>query len=229
VKNLIFTLLLLGTSFSVVAASVTSKIHSLDTGKKGKPHLLKLTTGEVAFIEFGDKSLLKQLEQSQIRGDRVQIELDKNHNLIGLRVLSAPKDIIFNDHLIDTEEDYLPSIITSKKATSIFSKMSRKYQKKSQCFNRAHIWVYDEFSRSGTKLNKVFLFFTSRYIRKYRFHWWFHVTPMAYVGGKEFKNWRMLDRRYTKGPLQSKAWTDIFMKSKRTCPVVYTFNATCFR
>ena len=66
------------------------------------------------------------------------------------------------------------------------------------------------------------MFFTTRYIRKYKFHWWFHVTPMFYV--KSFKSPRTLDRRYTSGPRQTKTWSDVFVKSKRRCKKVKTFD-----
>ena len=54
----------------------------------------------------------------------------------------------------------------------------------------------------------------------YRYHWWFHVTPMVYVGGSTQANWRVLDRRYTRGPLTTKTWTNIFMHNDATCKVV---------
>lgn len=206
------------------ADTFISKIQSIDKGKRGEDHLVLLSTGEVAFMESRQKTLLAELERSHKNHDTLEVVLSKNHKLISFEIV-LPDDR--NESLetrFDTDEDEVPSIVTLKGAQTIFKRMSKRYQNKSQCFNRAHIWVYDEFMKSGTKLNKVFLFFTSRYIRKYRYHWWFHVTPMAYVGGSRFANWRMLDRRYTKGPLQSKTWTNIFIKSKRTCKVVTTFS-----
>lgn len=100
--------------------------------------------------------------------------------------------------------------------------MRKDYTSGGQCYNRAHIWSYEEFQRSRLNTMKIFMFFTESYIRKYKYHWWFHVTPMVYVGN--LKSPRTLDRRYTSGPRTTKSWSDIFIKSKRTCPVVKTFN-----
>lgn len=69
---------------------------------------------------------------------------------------------------------------------------------------------------------KVFLFFTESYIRRYRFNWWFHVTPATFVSN--LKSPRTLDRRYTTGPRQTKTWSDIFIRSKRTCKEVEKFD-----
>jgi hypothetical protein len=148
--------------------------------------------------------------------------LDKGSNLEKSKIIASPFQPYSEK---DPDVPYTPSVISYAKAQSIFTKMRKDYQQDSQCFNRAHIWTFEEFQRSETYLNKVFLFFTSRYIRNHRYHWWFHVTPMAYVGGNKFTNWRMLDRRYTHGPLTPKTWTDIFIYTKRACKVVSKYSS----
>src|SRR5690606_15702344 len=56
----------------------------------------------------------------------------------------------------------------------------------------------------------------------YKFGWWFHVTPMVYMANKSSP--RTLDRKYTSGPRQTKVWSDVFIKSKRTCKKVEKFD-----
>jgi hypothetical protein len=206
------------------ATEIKSQIHSFDKGKVGQPHLIKLMDGQVVFINFDEKSLIEEIENSQKRGDWIALTVDAQNTMLSYRIIPAPSyALTLKPSLQDFGEDYSPSVVSSSKASAMFKKMRKSYQKESQCYNRAHIWTYEEYMRSGTNLNKVFMFFTNRYIRKYRFHWWFHVTPMTYVGGSQFKNWKMLDRRYTKGPLGPKAWSDIFIRSKRSCKVIYKF------
>lgn len=212
-------------SFNVLAEKVKSKVDSLDIGKGGEDHLVKLSNGRVAFIKFGEKSLLKQIEKYHEKGEWLELVLDSKSSLKSIKVIDPiPSNEDFQ--LTSSMDDpYVPSVVSSTKARNMFIKMRRDYKTSGQCFNRAHIWTYEEHMRSQTNLNKVFLFFTSLYIRTYRFHWWFHVTPMTYVGGSKTSNWRMLDRRYTSGPLLSKTWTDIFIKSKRTCKIVTKYSS----
>jgi hypothetical protein len=66
---------------------------------------------------------------------------------------------------------------------------------------------------------KVFLFFTNTYIRRYRFGWWFHVSPYTLVQGEDSIQEWIMDRRYTRSPYGMKNWTDVFIRSKRFCPV----------
>lgn len=220
-KALIVSFILFTVSLSIHARTLDSEFHSLDKGHPGADHILRLMSGEVAFIPYGEKNLLKSIEELH-QGDEIKVTLDKKQNLVAVELLKTSE--FKRSWEKETDDSFVASVLSLKQAGTVFKRMSKKYQNKSQCFNRAHIWVHDENAKYKTNLNKVFLFFTSRYIRKYRFHWWFHVTPMAYVGGRDFRNWRMLDRRYTKGPLQPKTWTNIFIKSKRTCKVADKFS-----
>lgn len=70
-------------------------------------------------------------------------------------------------------------------------------------------------------------FFTRKYIRKYKFEWWFHVAPMVHVVHDGEVKERIMDIKYSKGPLKLKQWTDIFMRDSAHCRVVdkYTDQA----
>jgi hypothetical protein len=213
-------------SFQVIAKKIESQIHSLDKGAVGQQHLVKLTNGQVAFVEFNDKALLKRIDQSYQHKDWLEFTLDEKNNLLGLQII--PAQFSFEGRAIADPEDppapYAPSVVTLSEATSMFRKMRTNYQQDSQCFNRALIWTYEAFINSNINSNKVFLFFTSRYIRSHHYHWWFHVTPMMFIGAVGRANWKILDRRYTHGPINSKTWTDIFIQTKRTCKTVYKYS-----
>jgi hypothetical protein len=210
-------------SFQAMATKVESQIHSLDKGLSGQEHLVKLTNGQVTFIDFNDKALLKRIEQSYQKKEWLEFTLDDKNNLISMKII--PAQFSFVGHAIkDPPVPYAPSVVTMSGATAMFQKMRTNYQQESQCFNRALIWTYEAFINSQIKSNKVFLFFTSRYIRSHHFHWWFHVTPMMFIGAIGRANWKILDRRYTHGPINSKTWTDIFIQTKRTCKTVYKYS-----
>ena len=225
-KYLLATSFLFTFALSAFSATYTTQIHSIDKGKKGQPHLILLTNGHTAFLEGSQKSLIEEIEASHERGDTVEINLDNKLNVLSVQTV-APERVEPSEEETTPDEimSYDPSVVSLATAQSAFAGMRRDYQNESQCYNRAHIWTYEAYNRIGLKSKKLFLFFTSRYIRNYRYHWWFHVAPMTYVEGTAQTNWRVLDRRYTSNPLGTKNWTNIFMKNSATCPVVYKYSS----
>ena len=223
-KYFFLSLVLLIFALNSFASTFRSQIHSIDLGKANERHLIMLTNGRTAFLAPKSKFLIEAAEQSLQNGDTVEITLDSKLNLISIQTVAPEVQLESEDLAPDEMMSYVPSVISLGTAQSVFQGMRRDYQNQSQCFNRAHVWTYEAFKRNALRSNKLFLFFTTRYIRKYNFYWWFHVTPMAYVGGTTQPYWRTLDRRYTSGPLSTKTWTDIFMRNDAFCPVVYTYS-----
>lgn len=224
-KYLLVLSMLLSFTLKAFAVTYITQIHSIDKGEQDRPHLILLSNGHTAFIENSQKSLVDDIQTSQERGDTVEIELDADLNVLAVKTVSPERVEPRGEEVLSGGMySYEPSILDITTARNAFAGMRRDYQRESQCYNRAHIWSYEEYNRSGLKSNKLFLFFTTRYIRNYRYHWWFHVAPMVYVGDSEQFNWRVLDRRYTSGPLSTKNWTNIFMKNRATCPVVYNYS-----
>jgi hypothetical protein len=220
-----FVIALALTSFSVMAERLQSRISEIDQGENGQAHLIKLENGRVVFIPFEEKSLLLDLESSLRIGDRVEVELDQDLNLISIQSLSPAPNVSSESTPREQRMSYVPTVLTNYNAASrIFNSMRRGWQNDSQCYNRAHIWAYEEFMRSGLNSIKLFLFFTSRYIRNYRYKWWFHVSPMALVQEGNATIERVLDRRYTSGPRYVRTWTNLFIYSRRACPVVSKYS-----
>lgn len=218
------SLLLIFFCFSVQAERFQSKIHTIDTAmKKNVPHLIKLENGRVIFVEAQDTELLKTFRTSKKHDDLLEIELDENNNF--LSAVTVREEKFQSEEAPAVRASFNPTVIEGyNKALSIFRKMRRDYQNNSQCYNRAHIWQYEENKSSGIDSMKTFLFFTNRYIRNYRYKWWFHVSPMLLVreNGKVYE--RIIDRRYTSGPRYVKTWTNIFVATRRTCPVAVRYS-----
>lgn len=193
------------------SARITGTIEEIDQGNPGQDQLIKLDDGRVIFAKSRDNFFTaKQLPPE----GKVEIEIDRFNNLKSIS--SLPNEDMPDEDLPEMKAfENKSSDISEAEAQRIFSGMNRSYKSKTECTDRAQVWAYEEFKKNNLYSRKIFLFFTNTYIRKYRFYWWFHVSPYVNTtAGVE----RVLDRRYTSGPRNVKTWTDIFMRSNRTCP-----------
>ncbi|MFP5386182.1 MAG: protein-glutamine glutaminase family protein [Bacteriovoracia bacterium] len=196
----------------------TDHIHSVSEGKNGAEHLVMLSSGRVVFI---DQGISPDFDLSEFQaGERVELEVDDKLTLMSITSLppteTPQENMSFQGPEFLQDPTVLPDYSSAKR---IFNGMNRSYKKKTECSDRAHVWSYEEWKKHGLISNKVFLFFTNTYIRKYRFYWWFHVSPYTLIreNGKVVEN--VLDRRYTGYPYHMKNWTDVFIRSKKSCPV----------
>lgn len=221
IKLVILSFVVCTTSF---AETIKSKIYEVVEGRPGEEHIVKMEDGHVVFVK--DSSYLSGLRHGQEMQDVVQIEINSNRELTSIQTIESGSGPV-KDEAMTSEAplSFEPSVLRNNaEASTIFKRMKRGWQNESQCYNRAHVWAYEEFNRTQLKSMKLFLFFTNRYIRNYRYKWWFHVSPMAYVKEGSSTVSRVLDRRYTGGPRYVKTWTDNFIYSKRSCPVVNKYS-----
>lgn len=146
-------------SLPIMATSFKTQIHDIDLGKGKEDHLILLTNGQTAFVSKEDLSLFAAVKDSYQKNETVIVEIDSKIKLKSIET-TGPEEVATT---INTESegeiDYTPSIISSTTASNVFSRMRRNYQNESQCYNRAHIWTYEEFQKSGLKSGKLFLFF----------------------------------------------------------------------
>lgn len=224
-KYVLPSLLLLGFSAVIRAETFNSTIHSIGYGSGSKPHLVRFDNGRATFIDNRKSDLLTSLQLSHDKNQFLKIHVDSSNKVYGVQNLGpAPEEM--DDRTDDSALNpvpFKPAVVKNTNAAlAIFNRMRRDYRPSGECYNRAHIWSVEEYQRRGTNTMKIFMFFTERYIRKYNYHWWFHVTPMVYVGN--LKSPRTLDRRYTSGPRQTKTWSDGFIKSKQQCKIVKKFD-----
>ena len=220
-----FTLIFLFLSISITAQAdyFSSSIHSIDFGKGSFPHLIRFDNGRVGFVEAHETDLLTSLITSEENQKIVDIQVNQKNSIYAASTTGSASSFENQEGWNIKAEPYAPSVIASwNSALQIFNKMRKDYAPKGECYNRAHIWAYEEYQRTKLNSMKIFMFFTESYIRRYRFHWWFHVTPMAYVAN--LRSPRTLDRRYTSGPRQTKTWSDVFVRSRRVCREVKKFD-----
>lgn len=202
------------------AEQLESKIDSIDVAaKKGVPHLIKLENGRVIFVKHNDRQTLNSFKTSLTEKGLLAVEVDEKSNFISAESLDDESEPVTKEVEPSLRVTYDPTVVTTAEASNIFRRMRRDYQNESQCYNRAHIWTYEEWKKTGLNSSKVFLFFTSRYIRNYRYKWWFHVSPMVSTAGGDL----VLDRRYTSGPRTKDNWTKNFIYSGRKCPIVNNY------
>lgn len=206
---------------SISAYAEVLRIESIDRGLNStETDHVYLSDGRVGIVPennyFDYDSILKE-------GMYVDIELNKNHRII--QISPAQKPSMKNEKIKESIGEYTPTVLQNlSEVDTIFKRMNRGWQRESQCYNRAHVWNYEEFQKTGLKSKKVFIFFTRRYIRDYNFYWWFHAIPTVLASNEGNVVERYLDPRYAKSPLTRKAWTDIFVRSRRDCPVITRYS-----
>lgn len=206
---------------AVHAEIFNSKIDRIEISKStSEESLVYLENGRVLFLGPEDRAMIPILQEGKKKDDEIRFKVSKDVNFE-----TASTAIVETEE--DTEVDeqrnfsFDPTIVTNDQAVSIFAKFNRRHQRSSQCYNRAHVWAYEEFRRSGLQSRKHFLFFTRRYIRNYRYKWWFHVAPSVEVAGL---GTRIMDRTFTKGPRSISNWLMNFIHSGRSCPVVNKYS-----
>lgn len=199
----------------------TSSIHSIDLGQNNEMHLIRFDNGRVAFLEKQKSNDLTKIKNAHDKNQILKVETDQKNTIADYQIKNQLDPEPGEPR--PTRIPFKPSVLKDINAAfRMFNKMRKNYTKNGECFNRAHIWTYEQFQQTNTNMMKIFMFFTEKYIRKYKFHWWFHVTPMVYI--KDLNSPRTMDRRYNGGPRQVKTWSDTFIKSKRACKRVEKFD-----
>lgn len=221
--KIIFFLLLLYPLASI-SAVLKVKIEKFDQGTKGEPDLIFLSDGRVGILPRNLS--ISSLRRSLINeGSTIKLKMSQSHKVESIDVINEEIDSTSTElssrEIMSYEPTILPDLET---VNSIFKKMNRRWQRNSQCYNRAHVWSYEEFKRSGLLSKKVFIFYTRRYIRNYNFYWWFHAIPTVLANSEGTIVERALDPMFARSPLPMKMWSDIFIRSKRECPVITKYS-----
>lgn len=204
---------------------VSTQIHDIDMGSVNEEPLIFLTTGQVVTLKKWDKSRLDSLKEGMKKKSWFKITLNEDKQIIQLENIEAPfsRPPLLKRH--SNAPKFTPSILKNlDQARSFFNEARSNARQVSECYNRAHVWTYEWRINHQLYSSKVWLFFTRRFIRKYKFDWWFHVAPMVHVIVNGEVKERILDIKYAKGPTKLKTWTDIFLRDRADCPVVKKYS-----
>jgi hypothetical protein len=210
--------------FSVNASiQVKSQIHSIDEGKKSEETLIFLRTGQVIRIAKSEEAKRKDFVNARDFKKWIHFKLGENHRIESYMIQSL-KNKTRKPVFKITEETYAPTIIENIDLTLSYFHEAKYVDKESQCYNRAHIWAYEWFTKYSIYSMKTWIFFTRRYIRKYKFDWWFHVSPSVRLMHNGMQKDMVMDVKYARSPLELKNWTNIFMRDDANCPMVKTYS-----
>jgi hypothetical protein len=154
-------------------------------------------------------------------------------NVVGIELQSVNEPEPAFEYHFDTptpiDNFHMSTLSSMKEATKLFKTQKSRTRNRSQCYNRAHVWTYElskrltEQSNERFKPGKVWMFFTKKYIREFRYRWWFHVTPTTKVRGAHEDI--ALDRTYTKQPTPLTDWKNLFIKNRAFCPTVKYYSS----
>lgn len=221
------------TTFASAETIQTTIVRVNESNASNLDHLIYLSyDGRVAYVKATDALTLETIRAAEQSGLALEIELDDASRILSFKKLSAdhPLSIQSSDSkttspLYDDPAPFSATILPDyASANTIFRQMNPNARRRSQCYDRAHIWSYEAYQRSRLSSSKVFLFFTQRYIRTWGYKWWFHVSPFVHVReGNQITEY-VTDRVFMQQPVHMKDWTDFFMYSKAWCPQVARYS-----
>jgi hypothetical protein len=207
---------------------LSTQIHDIDFGKQMNEDILVfLKSGHVAKIPRNNPELLQQMTEAKDSNASFDFKLDSKRNIVGMkqidRIESTDPDQLMS--IMSEKDIYIPTTIASTAIAQKYFREAPYNPKESQCFNRAMVWTYGWWKAHSLRSNKILIFFSRNYIRTYDFEWWFHISPYVHImqeDGKVVE--RVMDVKYTRGPLEFRNWTNIFMRNRAECPAITKFS-----
>lgn len=214
-------LIFLFLSFSAFAEIF--EVHSV-ARKESEPGtwIVKLMDGRVGFWKEEDDSLL---DARRFTNAVIDAHLSEDNILTAVRIVGHIEHAIPSiGEKILPALPYTPTVYPNYNyATDVLYRMRRQWMENSQCYDKAHVWAYEE-AYYGRFMQKAFLFFSDSYIGRYNHPWWFHTAPYAVVRMNNENVERMMDPTFAQYPLKMKLWTDLFMKNKAQCKEVQKYS-----
>jgi len=210
-------------SFNIFAENeITAMISSVDYPiPPEKETLIFLDSGLVLKSSHDQKFFQRSLVNPNIVR-AYHFIYNEHREIVDVKTLKQIKN--YQEPFFMMNEDYIPTTISSLTLARRYFREARYYEKESQCFNRAMVWSYEWWRRHSLRSNKILIFFTRNYIRRYNFEWWFHIAPLVNVFDENMVKERVMDIKYSSGPLPLKNWTDLFMKGDPECPIVDRYS-----
>jgi hypothetical protein len=216
------------------AAALPSSIETLDTrivaiddSSAHGPVLVFLSAGGRVLRLSGTNDFLDRLRDAHARERSIRLkfmDVGDEDELFEVELYTATE--------VNTEDFEVPSALTpyqtgvtepevpvgrgvvAKELYDYFGSMGLPLE--SQCFHRAYLWAFEAWKHKGIDTEKVFLFFTRKYIREVRYKWWFHVAPFVSDERRDY----VLDPTFVPSPMELNAWTAQFVTNGDKCPVI---------
>ncbi len=210
------------------SSTFLTQIHRMETSTRpDEETLVFLTNGRVVKVSPHDVSSLEEARRGQRKHRWLSIQVNVKREVERIEKARSPINTELDVPLMEREVllDYDPSVIPSlDEVRSLFSDHRIPREGETQCYNRAHVWAYDWRTKKNIYSRKIWVYFTAKYIRKYNFEWWFHVSPMVNVNVDGKIKERVMDMKYSRGPNTTRQWTDIFLKDDAPCPTVTLYS-----
>lgn len=215
--RLIIALAFVVCSFQAFALETTTNVVSVIDSMKTK-RLLVLSGVDGAVYKTDTSREMKAYLESMINLPvTISYQVAGSERIItNISPLSSAQTqgLDLNFFAINLDRDDRPTDIGSlERAQRIFKNLNDGDKSRSQCFKRAHIWSWDMWTNHGITSQKIYMFYTRRYIQLEDFDWWFHVAPMVVADGVEL----VMDKTFTKEPTTVPEWKKKFMKSEVKC------------
>ena len=226
----VFGLLLCFLSLPLFAnSSLTTQIHDIDYGFNSSDDILVfLTSGKVAKVKQENRAMLENFaSMKSTEKNWFKITMNQDRYITKLTLDDAPVeglDFNFSEKEISAEQGFIPTTIADMATAKKYFREARYNPKDSQCFNRAMIWSYEWWQKHSLRSGKLLIFFTRTYIRRYNFEWWFHIAPYVHIKDGEKVVERVMDRKYSSGPLDFVKWANIFLRNDAPCPVITKYS-----
>ena len=208
------------------AAELTTRLVEVGIPEAGDAQVAIMVEGEgrVLWANANDAALLSALTSAQVEGRTVRVDFNSaDGTLNGVELL--------NESLVDEapanspeKNNFSASVLDMATAQTVFDEMDGATKWRSQCFNRAHGWAYDMHRKFDVSSQKVFIFFTSKYVKQYKYKWWFHVAPFVLVQDENMSIERVMDVTYMDVPPTMRDWTNYFMYNDAPCKSVNTYS-----
>jgi hypothetical protein len=221
----------------MAATEITTKINDIDYGHRpGDEVLVFLTSGHVAKINQSNSILMPDFSKLQSKDKWFKIKLDDNRFITNIKQTEAPYKETFKFTKPMSFQNYVPTTIASMEVAQKYHRNARYNPKDSQCFNRAMVWTYEWWKNHSLRSNKILIYFSRTYIRRYNFEWWFHIAPYVHVMHEGKVVERVMDVKYTRGPIEFGRWSNIFMRNDAPCNVItkysdyadYPYSGECY-
>lgn len=207
---------------SFAKEQVNSSILQIENDDGGATtHRIYLSSGEI--LKTDNKKIIIALRNHFLKSHLLSFQFDDHHLLLSYEKLEYKKNFLKNISKL-ADEEYSPSHLSEGESEELFKSFRKGARSYSQCFNRAHVWVYESKKALEVNSMKVFLFFTKKFIREYDYKWWFHVAPAIYLKKITQNKLSILDPYFSSSPLPLNEWIHLFIPKNIKCPEISTYS-----